>query len=110
MGDFLLNVGAGATCPHGGTLQIVPASVKVLGGGQPLATVGDQFLIAGCAFTVPTGKPQPCVSVTFVPATKVLIGGQPAVLKASVGICQSAEQIPQGSVIVSSTQVKVQGV
>lgn len=109
MGDFLVQVGASGMCPHGGPLQIVPSQAKVLLGGQPAATAADQFLIAGCAFTVPPGKPQPCVTAKFLPAVKVLLSGNPAVLKSGAVICQSVEQIPQGPPSVTVTQLKVTG-
>ena len=65
--------------------------------------LGDTFLVAGCAFTVPHGKPQPCVKVQWlVPAMRVKVGGQPAILQSSNGLCQSAEQIPAGTAVGSS--------
>ena len=109
MGDFLLQVGAAGMCPHGGPLQVVPSQAKVLLGGQPAATVADQFVITGCPFTVPPSKPQPCVTATFAPAVKVLLSNNPAVLKSGGLICQSAEQIPQGPPTITVTQVKVTG-
>jgi hypothetical protein len=88
----------------------IPSSPKVLLGGQPALTASDQWLVAGCAFTVPPGKPQPCVKVVWiVPAMKVLLGGQPAVLAASTGLCQSPEQAPQGPPMVVSSQMKALG-
>lgn len=70
----------------------------------------DVFPIAGCAFTVPPGKPQPCVLARWVaPALRVRHGGQPAVLQSSTGICQSAEQAPQGPPRVAATQTRVRG-
>src|SRR5688500_7298909 len=97
MPGFLVQVGATAMCPHAGQVSIVSSNTRVLVGGQPAATLGDQFLIAGCPFTVPPGKPQPCVKVQWLaPAMRVLIGGQPAILQTSTGLCLSAEQIPQG--------------
>jgi hypothetical protein len=44
-----------------------------------------------------------------VPATRILINGQPAILQASTGLCQSVEQIPQGPPTVIATQVRVGG-
>lgn len=108
MGDFLVNVGAAGMCPHGAPLQVIPSQGKVLLGGQPAATVSDQFVITGCAFTVGP-KPQPCVTAKFLPAVKVLLSGTPAVLKGGALICQSAEQIPQGPPTVTVTQIKVSG-
>ena len=109
MADFLIQVGATGMCPHSGPLQIVPSQTKVLLGGKPAATFGDQFTITGCAFTVPTAKPQPCVTAKFLPAVKVLLSGSPAVLKGGGVVCQSIEQIPQGPPSVTVTQIKVSG-
>lgn len=111
MSTFLMHVGASATCPHGGQVTVIPAGTpRVTVGGQPVATLGDQYVVAGCAFTLPPPKPQPCVKVQWIaPATRVMVGGQPAILRTSTGLCQSAEQIPQGAPIVSNTQVRVKG-
>jgi hypothetical protein len=110
MASFLFQVGATAICPHGGQVSVVPTNSRVLVGGQPVAVLADQFLVAGCAFTVPPGKPQPCMKVQWlVPAARVMIGGQPAILQSSSGLCQSADQIPQGPPTVVVTQVRASG-
>src|SRR4051812_17485633 len=97
-------------CPHGGQVSAIPSSPRVLLGGQPAVTVSDTFLVAGCAFTVPPAKPQPCIKVQWlVPATRVMVGGKPALLATSAGLCQSAEQIPGGPPNVSTTQVRAMG-
>jgi len=95
-------------CPHAGPVQTISSNTRVLVSGMPVATMADTFLVAGCAFTVPPGKPQPCVKVQWlVPATRVLVNGQPPILQTSVGLCLSAEQIPQGppTVVVNQTRV-----
>lgn len=110
MPGFLVHVGASAICPHGGQVSVVSTNVRVKAGGQPVATLADTYPIAGCAFTVPGPKPQPCVKVQWLtPAARVLIGGQPAILQASNGLCLSAEQIPGGPPNVVATQVRVKG-
>ena len=45
-----------------------------------------------------------------VPATRVLINGQPALLQTSTGLCLSAEQIPQGPPIITVTQTRVSAI
>ena len=73
-------------------------------------TAPDQVLVAGCAFTVPPGKPQRCLKVQWLqPALRVTVLGQPAILRTSVGLCQSPEQIPQGPPTVLVTQPRVSG-
>lgn len=110
MPGFLMHVGASAICPHGGQVSVVSTNVRVKATGQPVATLADTYAIAGCAFTVPPGKPQPCVKVQWmVPAARVMVGGQPAILQASTGLCLSAEQIPGGPPNVVSTQIRVRG-
>jgi hypothetical protein len=113
MPGMLLHVGITATCPHGGQVSVAPGQPRVTLGGQPAATMGDQFPIAACPFQVPVGtatKPQPCVKVLWtVPAMRVRVGGQFVLLSASTGICQSAEQIPAGPPSVSVTQQRVKG-
>jgi hypothetical protein len=109
MPGFLFHVGAAATCPHGGQVATIPSSGRVLVSGQPVATLADICLIAGCTFA--PVKPQPCVKVQWlVPATRVFVNGQPVILQTSTGLCQSAEQIPQGPPIVVATQSRVIGV
>lgn len=106
----LIQIGATAICPHGGQVAIVPTNTRVLAGGAPLAVQPDTCTVAGCVFTVPPGKPQPCVTVRWlVPATRVLVMGQPALLQTSTGLCLSAEQIPQGPPSVITTQPRVVG-
>jgi hypothetical protein len=103
-----VNVGATAMCPHGGQVSIVSSNARVAAGGTPIATLADQFLIAGCAFTIPPGKPQPCVRVQWMtPATRVLINGQPPILQTSTGLALSVEGIPGGPPVVSVTQARV---
>jgi hypothetical protein len=106
----IFHVGASAMCPHSGQVNTTPGNSRVLVGGQPAATLADNFLVAGCTFTVPGPKPQPCVKVQWLaPATRVLVGGQPVILRTSTGLCQSAEQIPGGPPSVVNTQTKVIG-
>jgi hypothetical protein len=108
MPGLMFHVGATAICPHGGQITTIPSSTRVLINGMPAATLGDTFLVAGCVFTVPPGKPQPCVKVQWlVPATRVLINGQPAIIQTSTGLCLSPEQIPNGPPTVIVTQPRV---
>jgi hypothetical protein len=104
----LFHVGATAICPHGGQVAVISSNTRVLVSGMPVATMADTTTVAGCAFTVPPGKSQPCVLVRWlVPAARVLINGQPALLQLSSGLCLSPEQIPQGPPTVIATQPRV---
>jgi hypothetical protein len=106
----LYHVGATAICPHGGQVTVISTNTRVLVNGMPVATMADTSLVAGCIFTVPPGKPQPCVKVQWlVPATRILVNGQPVLLQTSTGLCQSPEQIPQGPPTIVATQPRVIG-
>jgi len=106
----LFHVGAVALCPHGGQVTTVPGSPRVTVLGMPVASMADQFLVAGCVFTVGT-KPQPCVKVQWLsPATRVTVLGMPAILWPATGLCQSVEQIPAGPPNVVNVQARVTGI
>lgn len=111
MPSFLLHVGATVLCTHAGSVTIIPTNNRVLVSGQPVATLNDTYTVMGCPFTLPGPKPQPCVTVRWLqPATRVRVNGQPVILQTSTGICQSAEQIPQGPPNVAMTQTRVKGI
>jgi hypothetical protein len=113
MAAHVLHVGATVLCPHGGSVTIQSSNSTVKVSNQSVATASDTFTISGCPFQVPIGtgtKPQPCVTLRWVtPAARVRVNGQPVILKTSSGICQSAEQIPQGPPNVTITQMRVKG-
>ncbi|MUL34949.1 hypothetical protein [Gloeocapsopsis dulcis] len=110
MPGLLFHVGASAICPHAGQISTISSNTRVLVSGQPVATLADTYLIAGCPFTIPGPKPQPCVKAQWlVPAMRVFINGQPAILQTSTGICQSLEQIPQGPPTIVGSQPRVSG-
>ncbi|MFD8495101.1 hypothetical protein [Amycolatopsis sp. NPDC059657] len=105
----LLHVGATVMCPHGGRATLLPSQSRVQAGTQPVATLADVYTIAGCAFA-PGGKPQPCVTIQWVtPSARIQVNGQPAILQSSVGLCQSAEKIPQGPPLVTVVQQRAAG-
>lgn len=110
MPGFLATVGSTVICPHGGQVSIISTNTRVLAGGQPVSTSADTFLIAGCPFTIPPSKPQPCIKVQWlIQATRVKVGGQPAILQDSTGMCSSPEQIPQGPPSIIITQTRIRG-
>ena len=106
-----LHVGASITCTHGATAQVVSSNTRVLVSGTPVATISDNFPVAGCPFQVPVGagtKPQPCIRIQWlVPAARVLVNGQPPLMATSTGLCPSAEGIPNGPPVVTTTQTRV---
>lgn len=107
MPGYLLHQGISITCPHGGAGQLTPSNTKVTVGGQAVAVVSDQTTIAGCAFNV-SGAPSPCVRVQWLmPATRVTVGGTPALVSSSVALCLSAASVPQGPATVSGYQTRV---
>ena len=95
-------------CPHGIPGTMIPGATKVLVDNGLVLVAGDQGVFAGCPFTVPTGKPQPCVKALLtLTATKVLVENKPVLLVNPADMAQSADQIPNGPVIWASVQTKV---
>ncbi|MGH2538024.1 MAG: hypothetical protein ACRDHL_11565 [Candidatus Promineifilaceae bacterium] len=104
----LVHVGATITCPHGGMATIIPSQGRVLLSGQPAASLADQALVAGCAFS--PGGPSPCVRIQWVTAAgRVLINGAPAILQSSQGLGLNPAQAPQGPAVIAAVQPRVQG-
>ena len=97
----LYHVGATALCPHGGQVTVIPtAAPRVFLGGQPVATMGDVYPVAGC------GNAPPCTTVQWiVPATRVLANGIPVLLQASVGACSGAGPQEPPAIVVTQPRV-----
>jgi hypothetical protein len=113
MAGFLLTVGSAVQCTHAVPATAQTSNTRVATASGPAVTAGDLHTVTGCPFTVPPGKPQPCVTIRWVPATRVFINGQPAVVQVpgpGQGVCQSADQIPQGPPIIGAVQPRVSGV
>ena len=105
----LMDVGATVICPHGGQATVQPNQSRVTLASQAAVTTASQYTVAGCTFTV-GNKPQPCVSARWTsPSTRIKVDNSPVLLSTPPGICQSGEQIPQGSATVSVVQTKVVG-
>jgi hypothetical protein len=112
MGDLIFHVSGVATCPHQtGQISAIVTNPRVKVSSQAVATLNDQYLIAGCTFTVPPGKPQPCIKLQWLRvATRVKVNGSPVILRSSQGLCKSPEEIPQGPPSVKLTQQRVKGI
>lgn len=105
----LAHVGMVALCPHGGMVTEIPSAPRVLLSGMPVATMADQYLIAGCVLNV-AGAPHPCVRVQWlVPAVRVKANLMPMINQTSVGLCLAADMVPQGPPVIASTQPRVMG-
>ena len=98
-------------CPHGGTVQIAGANVRTSAEGAFLASVTDQFTIAGCPFQIPGTPPipSPCLTVMWlVSDMRVKIGGNLVLSRSSGGLCLSGAGVPQGGVSVAATQSRAE--
>ncbi len=96
-------------CSHGGRVILFTSNASAQVEGGYILLVSDIHSVVGCPFTVGT-KYQPCVTVRWmVGASQTRINGIAALLQTSVGLCYSAEQIPQGPPVVLSTQQTATG-
>ena len=113
MASPLITTASSLQCPHGGTVAINSANTSTKAESAALALANDTFSISGCPFQIPVGagtKPSPCVTVQWlVTNLKTQVNSTATLSSNSVGLCLSAEQLPQGSVSVVNTQAKASG-
>lgn len=94
-------------CPHGIPVQMIPSAPRVLAGGAPVITFADTTVIAGCPFMAGLVA-MPCVRVQWIMGTtRVLVGGQPAVIQGGTGLAIAAQGSPNGPAQVVQTQPRV---
>lgn len=94
-------------CPHGGSVQITSTNTRSNAVQAPLALATDTFMVTGCPFTLPGPVPSPCVTVMWmVPDVRVRVNGVPTLSRSDVGMCIGVFGLPQGPVIVASTQAR----
>jgi hypothetical protein len=90
-------------CPHGGQVSISALQTKA-SVGAPIVRPNDIFTVAGCSFNA--GGPHPCVTVQWQSLSTKVKAGSYVLTTDSVGICQAADQAPQGTVLIQKTQTK----
>lgn len=97
-------------CPHGGSVNLFTSNTVALADNAPALLLTDVHTVSGCPFFVGP-KPQPCVTVRWmVGASQAKVHGVPVLLQNSVGICFSAEQIPQGSPVIVQVQQQAKAI
>ena len=105
----LLNTSSVMMCPHGGTVQATTSNTHTKVGGDFAVLSSDTFTIAGCAFMIGT-SPHPCMTVQWVQTDMhSQVSSDFTLNEASVGLCLAADQAPQGTVLISSTQTQTGG-
>lgn len=103
----ILTQGTVATCPHAIPVTIAASGAKLLIAGTPAGVMGDKGSIAGCPFTTPGPKPQPCLVAEFTKtSSKVQSGGNFVLLINPSDLCKSGG-IHNGPVIWTTPQTKV---
>jgi len=113
MGAPILDTGCTIQCPHGATAMVTTTNTKVKVGGNFAILVSDTMTISGCPFQIPVGpgtKPSPCMTIQWSnEAQKVKVDGTAVLLQTSMGLCKSAEGLPQGPATMTGVQTKVKG-
>ena len=106
MASHLLTVTSALQCPHGGAVTTSTRNTRVKAAGNFVSRSTDTFSIAGCSYTL-GNTPHPCVRVQWdVHAEHHRSHGDPSLTEDSVGYCLAADGAMQGSVVVSSTQIR----
>lgn len=104
-----LNTVSRLQCPHGGQVQIQSTNTRSKTLGSPMASTADVYTIVGCPFQLPGPTPSPCVRVQWlVPDSRVRVNGSYTLSRSSTGLCLSAAGVPQGQVILVTTQAREQ--
>lgn len=107
-----LNINSTLQCPHGGSVQIISANTRVKADSAFAALATDQYVISGCPFQIPVGPgtvPSPCLTVRWVVTdVRAKVNSTPTLSRSSVGLCLNAQQVPQGPVVITNTQVRIQ--
>ena len=94
-------------CPHGGKANLLTANTKVFAARSPLLLESDIHPVIGCVFTLPGGKPSPCIRIEWsAGATKTAAKSTAPLLKNSIGKCYNAENAIQGVATIVNTQMK----
>lgn len=107
MPGFILTTLSQVKCTHGGTATLVTANAKLKIDGAPALLESDVHPVVGCPFTLPNGKPQPCIRIEWTGgAATCKVDGTKVLIKTSIGKCISAEGATQGLAIIVQTQVK----
>lgn len=108
MPGYVITSATAAMCPHGGQVTFAPTQQHLTVDNSPAILASDQATIAGCPFVIGT-TPSPCVTIQWsLPATRAAVDGTPVLLNTSIGLCMSAAAAPQGTVVFSSVQARVQ--
>ncbi|MGW2253952.1 hypothetical protein ACWCXH_27720 [Kitasatospora sp. NPDC001660] len=114
MPGLMLHSGALIMCAHPpGVANIpVPSQERVLVALQPVATVADTLLVAGCALSASGGSP--CTALTWLQvSTRVLVDGQPVLLQPgpppSTGAAIAIGSPPPNPPLVQAMQIRVWG-
>ncbi|HBL57105.1 MAG TPA: hypothetical protein DDZ80_00555 [Cyanobacteria bacterium UBA8803] len=97
-------------CPHGARATLLTTNTQVFANGSPVLLESDIHPIIGCPFTLPGGKPSPCIRIEWsAGSTKTTTNTTAPLVKNSIGKCYNAENALQGVAIIANTQIKVIG-
>ena len=106
MTAHFLTVTSTLQCPHGGTVTGSTRNTRVKADGEFVLRSTDQFSIGDCEHTI-ASVPHPCVRVRWdVHAERHRAHGDPSLTEDSVGYCLAGDGGMQGTVVVSSTQIR----
>jgi hypothetical protein len=106
MAPHFLTVASKLQCPHGGDVNSSTRNTRVKADGNFVVRSTDTFLVDGCTHTI-ANVPHPCVRVQWdVHAEHHQSDRAPSLTENSVGYCLAGDGAMQGTVVVSSTQIR----
>lgn len=96
-------------CPHGAKINVATRNTRVKVDGRFVARSTDTYIVEGCKHTIGPVL-HPCVRVVWdVHAERHRSDGDPSLTEDSMGHCLAADGGMQGSVVLSSIQVRGAG-
>jgi hypothetical protein len=109
MPGYVLTTTSTVMCTHGGQATLTTANTQVKIDGAAALLESDIHTVAGCAFTLPSGTPHPCIRIEWSGgATMCKANGTGVLTQSSIGKCISAEGATQGLAMIVMTQMKAQ--
>lgn len=109
MPGYILTTQSQVMCMHGGQATLTTSNTKMKVENAAALLESDVHPVAGCPFTIPPGKPSPCIKIEWTAgAAMCKSDGTKVLIQSSVGKCISAEGATQGMALVLMTQMKAQ--
>jgi hypothetical protein len=106
MGEILTTISQ-IMCPHGGRAILLATNAKASTNGSFWLSETDINPIVGCPFCIGAGY-SPCIRIEWSGGSnRTIVNGTRVLNRESIGICYNADNTPQGTAVVVTSQMRV---